>query len=920
MKKHLLLITLLISVQITFAQNYGVLKGRVLDNDNLPLPGANISLGEENLGTSTDVNGFYTVVKIKEGSYDLTVSYIGYQSVTTKINITAGKTTEQNIKLKPGVQLEEVVIGYQLQGQAKALNQQKSSANITNIVASDQIGKFPDANVGDALKRIPGINVQYDQGEARFGHIRGTEPRLNSVTINGERVPSAEAEIRAVQLDLIPSDMIQTIEVNKTLTPDMDADAIGGSINLVTRSTPSSTRLSATLGSGFNMISSKATMNAALVASTRFAKDKIGIVISGSYFDNPLGSDNIEGEWEQDDDGNAYLSDFQVREYNVQRIRQSYSLGFDYKINDNNKIFINGIYNHRNDYENRYRRRYKDIEYEDGAWTTTIERETKAGTSYNKYARLEDQRTMSSNLSGEHTIRNIKVNWSTSYSKASEERPNERYINYRVKGVEVIPNLSDTRKPSFSIVDPNLADLNSEYKLKEITEEHQYTDEVDMNARLDIEIPMLTGKFENKIKLGGRYRGKDKKRDNSFYEYEPLDEDGFNTNAINSKVNQTNSDFLAGNYQVGSFVSREFLGDQDLNNSSLFDRSLVNEELAGNFNASEDVTAAYIMLTQKFGSCLEAIAGIRIENTSLESQGYSYNADDDELSKTAVATDSYTNILPNLMLKYNLNSSNVLRFAFTNTLARPNYYDLVPYKEVSHEDNEIKIGNPSLMPTTSMNLDLMFESYFKSIGLVSAGAFYKSVSDFIVEIEKRDYDYEGNTWDKFYQSVNAGDANIIGAEIAFQRNMDFLPGALKGLGIYANYTYIHSSVSNFNIEGRDDEDIALPGTPKSNLNASLSYEYKGFNIRVSANMASAFRDSEGIGESEFYDRWYDDVFYLDVNAYYAFGKHWKVFADASNLTNQPLRYYQGTADRTMQAEYYNSRFSIGVKFDMLFNK
>src|SRR5690606_10798935 len=117
-------------------------------------------------------------------------------------------------------------------GQAAALNQQKNSANVTNIVASDQIGRFPDANLGDALKRIPGVTIALDQGEARFGSIRGTEPRFNSVMVNGERVPSAEAEVREVQLDLIPADMVQAIEVNKTLTPEMDADAIGGSVNV----------------------------------------------------------------------------------------------------------------------------------------------------------------------------------------------------------------------------------------------------------------------------------------------------------------------------------------------------------------------------------------------------------------------------------------------------------------------------------------------------------------------------------------------------------------------------------------------------------------------------------------------------------------------------------------------------------------
>lgn len=900
----------------------GNITGRVTDENGLPLPGANIVVTGLNYGTSTDVNGFFALLNVKNGNIELTASYIGYQSSTKALIVEGGKTISQDFTLKPGLQLEEVVVGYQLKGQAKALNQQRSLNNITNIVASDQVGRFPDANIGDALKRIPGINVEYDQGEARFGHVRGTEPRLNSVMINGERIPSAEGEIRTVQLDLISSDMIKTIEVNKTLTPDMDADAIGGAINLVTLSHPANTRISATLGSGYNMISQKPTLTIAGLAGTRLAKNKLGVMLSFSYFDNPLGSDNIEAEWEKDDNGNVYTSDFQVRDYTVQRIRKSLSLSLDYKIDNNNTLFVSGIYNHRNDWENRYRRRYKDIEYDEDTqiWTTEIRRQTKAGSSDNKYARLEDQKTMSSRLGGKHIFNKVKVKWSISYSTASEERPNERYISYRAKGVEIIPDFSDERHPSFTVSDMDNADLNSNYSLKELTEENKYTDEKDLNGKIDIKIPLIEGNYKNSIKFGVRYRGKNKKRDNDFHEYAPLNEDEFHANTMNNLIDVSNSNFLAGNYMAGHFVNKNYLGELDLTNSTLFEKSLVNEELAGNYTAKEEITAAYIKFNQKLGEKLYGMIGLRVENTGLVSQGYSYNADSDSLIQTKEANDSYTNILPNLQIKYKFNSNNILRFAITNTLARPNYYDLVPYKEVYLEDKEIKIGNPNLKPTTSLNFDLMYENYFKSIGILSAGTFYKDIKNFIIEVEKRDYEYEGSTWDKFYQPLNGGDAYILGAEVAFQRNLDFLPGAWKGIGIYTNYTYIFSKVKNFQIEGREGEQIPLPGTPKSNFNASLSYEYKGLNLRLSGNLASSFRDSEGIGASEFYDRWYGNVFYLDANAYFVFAKHWKLFVELNNITNQPLYYYQGESNRVMQAEYYNMRINAGIKFDFIWNK
>ncbi|MFO7934585.1 MAG: carboxypeptidase-like regulatory domain-containing protein [Bacteroidales bacterium] len=249
-----LLLALAINVQ---AQKTGIIKGRVLDADNLSMPGANVFIESLNKGTITDNSGYFTLTGIPEGSYELSVSYIGFLPEKQKITVESGQTADVDFILQAGIELSEVIVTSRLQGQSKALNTQMNKGNITNIISSDQVGRFPDANIGDALKRIPGINVQYDQGEARFGSIRGTSPMYNSVTINGERIPGAEAEEREIQLDLVPADMVQAIEVNKAITPDMEADAIGGSVNLVTRSAPYDRRVSLTLGSGYTFTISR---------------------------------------------------------------------------------------------------------------------------------------------------------------------------------------------------------------------------------------------------------------------------------------------------------------------------------------------------------------------------------------------------------------------------------------------------------------------------------------------------------------------------------------------------------------------------------------------------------------------------------------------------------------------------------------
>lgn len=342
----------------------GIICGRVVDATKQTLPGASVYIEALKMGVTSDVNGFYTLPNLKPGTYTVKVTYVGYAPVEMKLVVREGKTLEKNVVMNEGVELQEVVVGGAFQGQRRALNVQKNGMGITNVVSADQVGKFPDSNIGDALKRINGINVQYDQGEARFGQVRGTSADLTSVTVNGNRVPSAEGDTRNVQLDLIPADMVQTIEVNKVVTADMDGDAIGGAINLVTKSTPYKRVLNATAGSGYNWISEKPLWNLGLTWGDRFFNDRLGLMLSGSYQYAPGGSDNTEFEYDVDEEDKVYLDKAEIRQYYVTRERQSYSLATDFKLNANHRFSFKGMYNRRSDWENRYRMTFKKLNEE----------------------------------------------------------------------------------------------------------------------------------------------------------------------------------------------------------------------------------------------------------------------------------------------------------------------------------------------------------------------------------------------------------------------------------------------------------------------------------------------------------------------------------------------------------------------------
>jgi len=937
MKKLLLLLTVMVFSLYGHAQQTGVISGKITDPDgNFSLPGATVKLSEGNRYAISNQTGDYEFLNIPAGSYTVEVSYIGYQPITQDALVEEGKNTVLNFSLASGSTTmdEVVVVGDALKGQARAINQQKNNNNITNVISSDQVGRFPDANIGDALKRVPGITMQNDQGEARNIIIRGLAPTLNSVTLNGDRIPSAEGDNRNVQMDLIPSDMIATIEVNKTLTPDMDGDAIGGSVNLITRATPNGERISATLAGGYGPIRDKAIYTAGLVYGNRYLNNKLGVVVSGSYNNNDYGSDNIEATWVQDDFGNTYVEQQAIRYYNVQRIRRSVALAADYKFNDNNTIYVNAIYNWRDDRENRFALTYDDMEPIYAAdeqtitgFTGNVKRENKGGINSDrgKNRRLEEQKVQNYAIRGEHLLSSkLDLDWSANYATASEFKPNERYIEFEQEELEMTQNLSNPRKP---IALATGQDLGA-FELSELTQSTDDTKETEFGAKVNIRFPfsVIDGQ-KGRLRTGLRVRIKDKDRNNIFYSYSPLTDV---TLADVATTTYSGSGFNPGSqYVPGTFASAAYLGGLNLNDASQYEAELdPSEFLAVNYTAKENIYAGYIRWDQDFNSRLSMILGARIENTHIDYTGNRV-LDEEELEGEINNTNSYTNILPSVSFKYKATNDLILRTAFTTALARPDYYALAPYINNVASDSEIIAGNPNLEATKAYNFDFMAENYFKSVGLVSAGVFYKNLNDFIYTYSNNQYsaadfntDFPGQSnpvpageeW-TLVQSRNGDNVDVYGLEVAFQRQLDFLPGFLKNFGVYINYTYTDSKAKGIADEdGNERKDVGLPGTAPHMFNGSLSWENSRFSARASINFTSDYLDE--LGSDKFNDTYYDKQTFLDINASYKVTKNLRIFAEAKNLTNQPLRYYQGIAARTMQLEYYQARFNLGLKFDL----
>ncbi|PIB34004.1 hypothetical protein BFP72_00435 [Reichenbachiella sp. 5M10] len=888
-----------------------VVKGSITDGvSGEPLPGATVLIDSTSQGTITDLNGEFTL-RLKSGTQSLLIKYLGYKDFVTKIDPAQSSSIEvQLTELQP--ELLEVTIYGALQGQQKALNQQKNAGNIKNIIAADQIGRFPDPNVAEAIQRMPGVTLQRDQGEGRYVIVRGLAPQFTNISVNGEQIPSPEAGVRFVALDAIPADQLSSIEVSKTLTPDMDGDAIGGSVNLVTRKAKSSkAEIQGTAVGGYNHLMGKYNAQGSLLVGKRFgAEEKLGVLINGSHFFTDRGSDN----WERDGD------DIELRDYALRRTRSAISGTVDYRLNDNSEIYLRGIYNTFSDRE--VRRRYvmvpntDDSPFEDNE----IERLTKD--------RFERQDISSVNLGGKHTLPGFSINYEVSYAKAIQNTPFDYEVNFIGTPDALTTDFSNSDFPSFS-TDDNFDYLdNSNYEFDELEAGNTYAEDRNLTGKINLAIPYTLGNNTGSLKFGGKYRNKEKDFQvvNNKYGWAGGDVsfEGQTGDFTLEKFDGglVDDNFLGGEYTLAAAPDMDkvvrFFNDNRAGFELEAEDKLVDENVES-YKATENVIAAYLMTDLTLNK-LQIVGGLRFEKTNVDYQYHTVLFDDegdlDEILDEEGSTE-YTYFLPQINFRYSLSNLTNLRLAATTSYARPNFESIVPAQEINLGDREGTIGNPNLKPVSAINLDLMVDHYFGTVGVISAGVFYKRLDNFIYKRVYETDTYEGidfGTDVDLTQDVNGQTADIGGIEISYQQNLTFLPGALSGLGIYANYTFTISDAVLVDRSGVDEtESVNLPGQATHVGNLSLSYNYKGFSARLSGNYAGEYIDE--LGEDSDDDRSIKGRLQVDATASYQINKHFNLFAECLNITNAPFQAYMGQNDNELvQREFYSWWSRAGVKF------
>lgn len=913
----------------------GSVVGTVVDSDDVRgLQGAEVEIVELGRSVTAGQGGSYRFTDVPAGTYTLRAIYAGADENTTAISVTETGITRNAIALGSGGSGAILVVG-QHANLGSAISRQRAADGVSTVLSRDAVGQFPDQNVAEALRRAPGVNVLNDQGEGRFVSVRGLDPNLNSTSINGNRVLATGGDERAAALDVIPSELIESIEIKKTLTPDMDGDTLGGSVEIKTTSAFDRKHgfLTVKGETSYSELRDKFSPKIGLDFSTRLGEN-FGISGGINYHKRIFGSDNIEmGGWTEGDNGLVYAEDLEYRDYDVTRERIGASLSLDARVGDTTELYVRGVYSRFDDTELR-RRLIFGFDGEPALGTDTSATFDSADDRIEVRRDLKDRQEI-------QTIKTLSVGgktetgpWRFTYDAAwSEARQTEdgsidpirfrrRFEDPGELGVTI--DTSRLQRPAYTINygEAGFMDASgySPSLLERTTDENARDREYSLRGDVARSFALANGTFE--IQSGVKARFRKKSLDFTIDLFDDFDDDFDLT-----------LDDVAGR-QSYSLANINPVPDLDLwrqyyaaNGTTGMIRNDLESDWASaaeDYSAREDILAGYVM-GRYDSNALRIVGGVRMERTKNEFVGnrLEVNEDAETLSITPIQFKrDYTDWLPSLNLRYEPTSDVVLRAGMFRSVMRPKLSDVAPrfvVEENEDGDREGTFGNPDLKPYRAWNFDATAEYYFASNAVLQGGLFYKRISDFIVtarfEADQPPFNgiFNGIDFTEANIPLNGETATVKGFELAYQQSLDFLPGALDGLLINLNYTYTDAKGRLAGEGGIPGRRIALPTSSKHTFNAVLGYEKGPVSMRLSGAYRSGYLDEVGADADE--DRLVRKHFQVDLTAKYRVSQTVEFIGELVNIFDEPFTAYQRFQgrDRLLQYEEYGITAKFGVK-------
>ncbi len=814
----------------------------------------------------------------------------------------------------PISKLDAVTVSGQAASLRKALAAQQKADHIVSVISADDIGALPDKNAAEALARLPGVSVQRDQGEGRYVVIRGLGADLNAVTLNGGLVPAPENSRRGVALDTVPAGMVRTLEVSKTLTPDRDANSIGGTTEVKTLSAfdlPGSL-LSGGIGISHDDKLGKTSPSANLLWAQRFMNGSFGVALGLGSEKRKFASDNVEtgGAWT---DGR--LSGFELRDYLPVRERHALAASLDFRPSEGESYFLRAFASQFSDDEVRDRLTIGNVANSTAAPGGTFAegQAVTARAERRLRQRKYTQEITSLTLGGERTWAEWTLQASLGMGSASEDTPESiNDARFRQNGVTGV-SFTNTRTPLLN--GPANLYTPASYALNGFTLQARNSQDDERHAKLDLIHNSVVDGRDVEIKFGGKTSRREKTNDTNQWSYNSSNASSPNFWGAGpttmSGFAQGDVEFSLGNIGPGinPALVRERLAGLARDPARLLRESTLND-----FTLNEDIKSLYAQSSVDLSKAWNLLAGMRVERTQFDAKGSQVNAANAVLP--LATSQRSTEWLPGVHSRYNLDSQTSIRAAYWNSVVRANFSQLAPGISLA-SPTEAVIGNPTLKPLRSRNLDLGIERMLAGGGVLSAYLFDKDIKDFTYTTNLAGT----GAWTSYTSATsyaNGDQASVRGVELAYSQALRQLPGALSGLIVGANASFSNSSakLSRFDrtANGVLSRDTRLPGHSKTVFNLMLGYEAGPISTRLALNQKSAYLLELGpdlLNAAQ--ERWVDRQRQIDFSFAYQIDKRFQLVAEALNLNNEKYYVYQGSRPFNTQYEQYGRTLKLTLK-------
>ena len=902
--------SVLLSVPAAAQSEEAALSGVVSQSaDGAFLSGATVRIAETGQTTVTDDQGVYRFGSVVPGNYTVTVDYLGYPPQATSLALVRGQSMRHDVVL--GGENSAIVVSGQRAAQAQALSEQRSADNTRNVVSADQAGRFPDFNAAEALRRIPGISVQreVDAGEGRYISIRGLDSGLNNTQINGMNAAQPEKENRRVPLDMIQTSALSSITVHKTLLPDQESDGIGGAVVLETTTAFDYRNpvIDFTVSGLYHDLADELQPMAQATLATKFGdSNQFGVLVSGAWSRR----ETRGFVFYQDEDYLSFVEDdpasgvtplqYHLTQYDNDRENLSGNLALNWAPGDATELTFKASYNRLHDKELSHAL-YLEAgtdEYDDDG--NLVMDEPGSANIFNQYEEtiLTQQSYV---LNGITSSGGFTFDYGIGYSTAKREEPfdNEvaftrelesNLLDYDFSGAFPVPNL--TAGDVAAIADPDGYELGYNDIDIDDSKNTRYSAHFDVTYE-------PAGSWLQMVRFGAKAERSRKVL--------------FEANVMELTGPLTLGDFGVGQLIDTSVAGAPYAPFLSLGLENLMgwrdysqglvdsDPDFVNEYVEGDgipidgdsYTSDEDTYAAYVMAKGVWGD-FEAIGGVRLDHTRVSSDNWEtleLEGQDPVFTRISGEAD-YTTVLPRLQLNYRASENLVLRGAFYTSIARPEPLYMSGAIAIEEDDGEVDVtvGNPGLEPAYAYNFDISLERYFGSIGVLSAGVYYKKIDRFIfsgtapeteadAERFENDPRLAGRVIDDVITFTNGDRAEIYGLEFNLVRQLTELPGALGGLGVYANATLQHSK-ADAGIDGLEDGDFF--NAPEMIFTGALTYQKYG----LEGTLAYSWRDRQAVRFSSYNTRIVEQPYgSLDAQLRYEVVPEFELFVNAVDVLN-----------------------------------